>query len=173
MIARATLSQSLMTEKLARRDVTVPSEYRPDPMTTTRVREVMTTEVATLPAAADIADALRHFAEGGHSAYPIVDDEHRCVGIVARSDLLAVPENEPTPLGEAFGGDVLTVAPGDTVLTALHRMLEGSVDHLAVVADGRLTGICTRTDVLRARARLSDFERRQPGWIARLRLDEG
>jgi hypothetical protein len=114
MVARAALSQSLMTEKLARRDVTVPSEYRPDPMTTTRVREVMTTDVATLPAGANIADALGHFADGRHSAYPVVDGELRCVGIVSRSDVLTVAGDDPTPLAEAFGGDVITVASNDT-----------------------------------------------------------
>jgi CIC family chloride channel protein len=162
-----------MTEKLTRRNVTVPTEFRPDAMATTRVREVMTTQVSTLPADAVIADALDKFVNGRHSSHPIVDGDGRCVGVVSRSDLLAIPEGDHTPLAEAFGGEVVTVRPGDTALAALHRMLDESVDHLPVVADGRLVGICTRTDVLRARHRLADAERRQPGWIARLRLGEG
>jgi CIC family chloride channel protein len=173
MIARATLSESLMTEKLARRNVTVPSEFRPDAMATTRVREVMTTQVSTLPADALIADALEKFVNGKHSSYPIVNGDGECVGVVSRSDLLAVPADDQTPLAEAFGGEVVTVRPSDTALAALHRMLDESVDHLPVVADGRLVGICTRTDVLRARQQLAEAERRQPGWIARLRVGEG
>jgi len=79
-IARATLSESLMTEKLSRRNVTVPSEFRPDAMATTRVREVMSTQVSTLPAGAVIADALEKFVNGRHSSYPVVADG-RLVGI--------------------------------------------------------------------------------------------
>jgi chloride channel protein, CIC family len=173
MIARAWLSESLMTEKLTRRNVTVPSEFRPDAMATTRVREVMTTQVSTLPADAEMTEALDRFVSGRHSSYPIVDGDGRCVGVVSRSDLLAVPEGDHTPLAEAFGGEVVTVRPGDTALAALHRMLDESVDHLPVVEDDRLVGICTRTDVLRARHRLADAERRQRGWISRLRLGEG
>src|SRR5262245_18182575 len=173
MIARATLSESLMTEKLARRNVTVPSEFRPDAMATTRVREVMTTQVSTLPADAVIADALEKFVSGKHSSYPIVNGDDECVGVVSRSDLLAVPADDQTPLAEAFGGEVVTVRPSDTALAALHRMLDESVDHLPVVADDRLVGICTRTDLLRARQRLAEAERRQPGWISRLRVGEG
>jgi CBS-domain-containing membrane protein len=38
------------------------------------------------------------------------------------------------------------------------------VEHLPVVADGRLVGICTRTDLLRTRLEQIELERSQPGW---------
>src|SRR5205085_6989577 len=40
MIARMLLRESIMTEKLARRRVVVPGEYRPDVMSTTRVSDI-------------------------------------------------------------------------------------------------------------------------------------
>jgi len=46
---------------------------------------------------------------------------------------------------------VVTVSPQDSAAEALHRMLDEDVEHLPVVDDGRLVGICTRTDVLKAR----------------------
>jgi CBS domain-containing protein len=33
-----------------------------------------------------------------------------------------------------------------------------------VLEDGKLVGICTRTDILRARERQLELERAQPGW---------
>lgn len=60
--------------------------------------------------------------------------------------------------------DVVCVAPEDTVFRALQRMLEEKVEHLPVIAHGKLAGICTRTDVLRARRRQLESERREPGW---------
>ena len=50
------------------------------------------------------------------------------------------------------------------VWTALARMLEEDVGHLPVLAGDRLVGMCTRTDILRARRRLLDDEHLQPGW---------
>jgi CBS domain-containing protein len=50
------------------------------------------------------------------------------------------------------------------MLTVLERMLEEGVDHLPVVSDQRLVGVCTRTDVLRARGRHLDLERFDEGW---------
>ena len=47
----------------------------------------------TLPACATVGDARARFASGGHGAYPIVDGDGRCVGIVSRNDLLLVDDD--------------------------------------------------------------------------------
>ncbi|MEA2691521.1 MAG: hypothetical protein QOJ16_908, partial [Acidobacteriota bacterium] len=55
---------------------------------------------------------------------------------------------------------------------ALERMLQEEVDHLPVVGEGgRLAGICTRTDVFKARRRQWELERRQPGWRPALKRE--
>ena len=46
-------------------------------------------------------------------------------------------------------------------------MLDEGVDHLPVLDGGRLVGMCTRTDVLRARHRAAAADQRQPGWLSR------
>jgi CBS domain-containing protein len=48
-------------------------------------------------------------------------------------------------------------------------MLEEGVDHVPVLDDGRLVGICTRTDVLSARRPQLALDRREPGWLAERR----
>jgi CBS domain-containing protein len=93
-----------------------------------------------------------------------VDGEGRCVGILARGDLMRRPAEDAEPVTAVASRDVVSVAPGDTVFRALQLMLEEEVEHLPVLVSGKLTGICTRTDVLRARRRQLDSERREPGW---------
>jgi CBS domain-containing protein len=63
----------------------------------------------------------------------------------------------------------VTVAPDDSLLTVLERITEEGVDHVPVVEHDRLVGICTRTDLLRARGRYLEHERRQAGWRAQFR----
>ena len=48
IVTRMTLRDSLMTEKLSRRRVSVPGDYGPDVMANTRVGEIMTTTVQTV-----------------------------------------------------------------------------------------------------------------------------
>jgi CBS domain-containing protein len=158
-----------MTEKLTRRGVRVPEGYHPDVLTTTAVGEVMSARVATLPATATVADAIARFQAPGHSAYPVVDGDGRPVGIVSRDDLLLLADDAlDTPIGTAYACELVTVAPDDTAAQALRIMFDEGVDHLPVVdADGRLAGICTRTDVLQARRAQLHLEQLQPGWLRR------
>ncbi len=168
LVTAALMHESLMTEKLARRGLRVQTEYEVDILRTTLVRDVMTPVVETLPATATLGEARRRLAAGPHSAYPLVDAEGRCLGIVTRGDLLRQPDGvdgDAAPVRDAASRDVVTVRPDDAVLTALQRILEEGIEHVPVTGpDGRLAGICTRTDVLRARRRQFDLEQPQPGW---------
>ena len=57
LLARRLVEHSIMTEKLARRGVSVPGAYHPDPLRGTPVRTVMQREVVTIGADADVAEA--------------------------------------------------------------------------------------------------------------------
>jgi CIC family chloride channel protein len=164
LVAAALLEESLMTEKLARRGLKVATEYEVDVLRTTRVQDVMTTRVETIPATSTVAAARERLAAGRHGAYPVVDAEGHPVGILARSDVLARAAADADPVLAIASRDLVAVAPEDTLFAALHRMLNEEVEHLPVVAAGRLVGICTRTDVLRARTRQLELELAQPGW---------
>lgn len=170
LVYDALLEESLLTMKLARRGLRIRSEYHLDPMRTTMVREVMTTEVRGLPATATLAQARRTFSSEGHGAFPLVDRERRVVGIVTRGDLLRAQASEDAPITDIASADVVSVGPAAPLLDVVAAMLEEGIEHVPVVDDrGILVGICTRTDLLRARAPALDGERRQPGWLARSR----
>ena len=166
MIARALLDESIMTEKLARRAVIVPGDYGPDVMTTTPVREIMTTDVETLPAATTLAAALERFLTGRHTAYPVLDTQGRYLAMATRADVLAADQGT---LEDLLGRSRVAVAPNDPALAVLERMIEEQMDHIPVLDGTQLVGICTRTDLLRARHRAMGADERQPGWIARFR----
>ena len=120
--------------------------------------------VAVLPATGTVDEAIRRFQDEGHGAYPVVDADGTCVGMLRRDALLG----RATPIGmtvvEMADTEVVAVSPGDTVLRALHRMMEEEASHLPVVDGDRLVGICTRADVLKARRPLLGADRSEPGW---------
>jgi H+/Cl- antiporter ClcA len=167
LVAGALLDHGLMTEKLARRGLNVPLDFQPDYLASTHVRAAMATPVDVL-SASDNVGAARHVLNGSrHSAYPLVDADQRCVGIVSRSDLLGSEATDDAPLTGIGNADVVSVAPDDTLLTALELMIDEGVEHLPVL-DGsrRIVGMCTRTDLLRARSEHRAAEAVQPGWHA-------
>ncbi len=73
LLATTLARDSIMTEKLTRRGLRVPSEYHADVLRTTSVREVMTTDVETADVDTTIGELAKRFQAGGHGAYPILD----------------------------------------------------------------------------------------------------
>jgi chloride channel protein, CIC family len=164
LVFNALSEHSIMTEKLSHRGLRIGRMYGVDPFTTALVGKFMTTKVATLPSTATVKEARQRLVEDGHGAYPIVDGDDRVVGIVARGDLLGDDLDPDALVLDHASRDVVSVRPEDTVLTALHAMLDERVDHLPVLAEGRLVGICTRTDLLRVREQQRELERLQSGF---------
>ena len=154
----------VVTEKLARQGVSVPRAYEPDILRHTPVHAAMTSPPDTLGADVTIAEARRRIAAGTHHAYPLVTPDGACAGIVTRGDLLADTTPDHEPVTGVASSDVVTVAPDDSMLEALELLVDEAVDQLPVVDQGRLVGICTRTDILRARSRHLAQERHRPPW---------
>ncbi|MEZ4503600.1 MAG: chloride channel protein [Dehalococcoidia bacterium] len=165
LVASALLRESIMTEKLSRRGLRVIREYRADPFAQALVRDVMTIPAVSLPVGISVEAARRTMTEGRHSAYPLVDDEGRCRGIVSRTDLL-VADDEAVLADRVASRDVVTLRPEDSVARALEVIFDEAIEHVPVTDhDGRLIGMCTRTDILRARHAVGADERRQPSQL--------
>ena len=113
LVASLLTHESIMTEKLTRRGLRVPADYHVDVLRTTEVGAVMTTEVETVPDDTVVADVAKRFQVKGHSAYPVVDAEGRCVGIVTRHDLLeAGPWSDDDEVTAVMAADVVSVGSG-------------------------------------------------------------
>jgi H+/Cl- antiporter ClcA len=165
LVATAFLRDSLMTEKLSRRGVRVGGELHADVLRTTLVGDVMSSEVATISAGATIDEATALVTAGRHGAYPVVDDRGRCVALLEQSDLfVGDPPADGTALDVAHR-DVVSVTSATPLVDALELMVEEGTEHLPVVDDDRLVGMCTRADIVRVRADQLALDRRQTGWL--------
>jgi chloride channel protein, CIC family len=163
LVASALLEESLLTEKLARRGLRVRGDYEVDILKTMFVRQVMTSDVATLPSDVTLHDARLHFDRAPHSAYPVVDPDGKLVAICTRSTVVRSGGSPEDPLTDIADEDVVTAMASDTLYYSLHRMLEEGVEALPVVDENdHLVGICTRTDILRARRHQLELEEREP-----------
>lgn len=93
-----------------------------------------------------VDEAVRLIVDRGITGVPVVDGEHRVLGIVAESDLLG--KTGPT-VDDVMTRDVLTAVESMTLAAAAEVMLSRRIRRLPVLRDGRLVGILTRTDLLR------------------------
>jgi CBS domain-containing protein len=131
----------------------VPRIYEPDHLRSTHVADVMTRDVKVVRASEPMTVVRQRIENGQHSAYPIVEDDQRLVGIISRQDLLRDGDGSHA-LRDLASTDVVTASPDEPLVAVLRRLVDEQVDHVPVVEDGdRLVGMVTRTDLLHARAR--------------------
>ena len=170
LVASALMRDSLMTEKLTRRGLRVQADYEADVLSILSVRDVMTKDVVSVPDTATTDEARMLLEEADHHAIPVVDREGHCVGIVTQEGLVETEEPHAVSVLDVAARDVVTVEPEDSLLDALHKLLEEDIGHLPVTKNGVLVGMCTRTDILQARMRQFDRELLQQGWQLPLRF---
>ena len=90
------------------------------------------------------------------------------INVVAKYPIASVKASTHADVDQAFIEFVLG-PDGQQILAKYGFMVEEGVDHLPVVDAGVLVGICTRTDILRARITQQDQERGEAGWLTRRR----
>ncbi|MBW3084004.1 Inosine-5'-monophosphate dehydrogenase [Austwickia sp. TVS 96-490-7B] len=130
------------------------------------VREIMTAPALSVRADSDLEEGLKVLAEHRVTAIPVVDDEHRVIGILSEVDILRravepdsrahalpVAQSEPLPktVGEIMTPDPKNTTEGTDVASLIDLFTHTSIKSLPVVRDdNQLVGIVSRSDVIRA-----------------------
>ncbi|MCL6620944.1 MAG: site-2 protease family protein [Syntrophobacterales bacterium] len=117
------------------------------------LREVMVREVVQVPPDLPISQLVQDYIlRYGYRGFPVAEDG-RIVGVVSLNEVREVPRPRQDevrvrdimlPLSED-----LIIDPEATLAQALARMLKSGEERLLVMADGRLTGLITKTGLLR------------------------
>ena len=160
LVSALTMRNTIMTEKIARRGVRVPTEYAADYLEQVLVRDACTRDVVSLRTKDALGD-VRHWMQSGrgeaqHEGYPVVDDTGRVRGLVTRRMLLDPAEPGNRRIGELSLRPPMVVHEHHSLREAADHMVAENVGRLIVVgvdAPHPLVGIITRGDILSAHAR--------------------
>ncbi|MGH8398331.1 MAG: chloride channel protein [Gammaproteobacteria bacterium] len=162
------MKRSILTEKVARRGLQIFREYGVDPMGTQLVKDLMTTDVMTIPdsmTAAQAWDEYFGYTTQKFRSYPVVDDQVRILGIVTRMEMANFKAASPDKkLAECFKDQrPAVITPETTCQEAAGRMAMERMERLPVVADEesmKLLGVVTRFDVVKALLPYFESEKR-------------
>ena len=122
------------------------------------------TEVHTVHPSTSVADLLAMLARRNVGALVVVEGQTVC-GIVSERDVVrrmhADESSLEAPVSAIMSEQVRTCERDDTVNDLMHVMTEGRFRHVPVVQGGRLSGIVSIGDVVKARMSELEFERDQ------------
>ena len=143
------------------------------------IRDVMTSHVVTVEVATPLRDVAGLLNDRRISGLPVVDAGGAVVGVVSEADFLVKAQGpdavqhrplsrllgesiatreqlakiNATTAGEAMTSPAITIEPTRRINQAAQLMTTHRVNRLPVVEAGRLVGIVTRSDIVRAYVR--------------------
>jgi CBS-domain-containing membrane protein len=133
------------------------------------VRDVMSTHVIAVRQRASFKDMAAMLRNMRVSAFPVIDDDNKVIGVVSETDLLTKEALEGTvprtlqslarqrvqsqvtgvTAADLMSKPAVTIGPDEPVAHAARLMYNQRVKRLPVISDdGVLIGIVTRSDVL-------------------------
>jgi CBS domain-containing protein len=149
-----------------------------------KVRDVMTSTVFVVRPGTPLKQVAALLVEKRISGVPVVDEDGSVLGVVSEADFLskeAVGRSAPAQrswfevliggrdlkraeldriaarsASEAMTEPAKTIGPDETLHRAAQLMVQGSINRLPVVDDGRLVGIISRADIVRVFARTDE-----------------
>ena len=136
-----------------------------------KVEQLMTHDPLTVRLDTSLKDVAAILSSQGISGLPVLDGDSRVLGVVSEADILRKeqglggprggvlgwldrgapdPKLEARTAGEAMTSPALTIGPGRPAAEAAKLMVERGINRLPVISRGRLVGIVTRADLVRA-----------------------
>jgi chloride channel protein, CIC family len=166
-----TLKRSILTEKVARRGYHLSREYAVDPLEILFVHEVMRTAIAVLPAASTVGEiqlSLKTDHRQKQRLLPVMNADGTLAGVLTRKDIRDRVDQEGEaalrrPLSELVRANPTEVYADEPLRVVVYRMADKGFTRMPVIdrTSGRVLGLISLDDLLKARSRHLEEERRR------------
>lgn len=119
-------------------------------------------EVLTIRPDASLQSAVKALVTAGVGSVLVVEGE-RIAGILTERDVLResarhFDEMKNRTVGDIMTTDVIIGIPGDSLDYVMELMTSRRIRHLPIMDNGRLAGIVSIGDVVKARSQLAEIE---------------
>ncbi|HXZ31177.1 MAG TPA: CBS domain-containing protein [Terriglobales bacterium] len=118
-----------------------------------KVSEIMETRVVAAKTNATCTSLAQKMLSGFISGLPVTDDEGHVIGVVTEFDILKVLRNGAglsKTARDIMSDKPICLEANQSVEEAIELMTRHHIMRIPVVSGGKLVGIVSRTDVLRA-----------------------
>lgn len=116
-------------------------------------KDIMTTTVITVKASTPIKELATLLSKHNISGVPVLDDEGRSViGVVTEADILKKPQG--VRVADIMSKEVVSVGPDTPVEEIAKILAEKGIKRVPVISEGKLVGIVSRADIVKAFAEM-------------------
>jgi CIC family chloride channel protein len=169
LISVLTLKRSILTEKVARRGFHVLREYAVEPLKVLFAEDVMTTDVLTISTGTKMSEVKAVVQAQGHMRrqrlLPVVTKDDVMLGVISWQDILerSLAGDLSGTVDDCMIKNVITAFPEESLRVIADIMADNHVGVLPVVdtENGKLCGLITQFELLTARHRILQEERKR------------
>lgn len=113
-------------------------------------RDIMTRTVYTIRPEATAQEVAQLLAEHRISGVPVVDERDNIIGIVTEADIISKVTREGLTVADLMSREVIAVDEEMSASDIACLLTERRIKRVPVVREGKLTGIVSRGDIVRA-----------------------
>ena len=121
------------------------------------------TRVVTIHKDNLLVDVMSHFLVNRIGSLVVVDKYDKILGIVAPLDVLKAVHKNPESIStvmvnEVMTEDVIAADPEENVDNLMAIMTENRIRHIPIIQDGKMVGLVSIGDVVKAQLTVQDVE---------------
>jgi CBS domain-containing protein len=132
-----------------------------------KVKEFMTSPVVTLESSASVGEASKLMSEKGISCV-VIEEGGKPKGLITEKDINKLFSekacNPDTPVKDVMSPSVECVGSNANIDSVVMTMIRKNLKALPVLKDGKIVGIVTQTDIVRAMPDIFPKMKRIMGW---------
>lgn len=160
LVSGLMMKNTIMTEKIARRGIRIPTEYEADFLDQALVKDCAAYNVVTINSQDNIGNVAAWLNEDSnknkHHIYPVINENNELIGYVSRNELLNSFYTADKKIIDITNPISAAVYKNNSLREAADLMAEMEMDFLPVVSEEntkKLIAILSRSDILRERKR--------------------
>jgi Zn-dependent protease/CBS domain-containing protein len=116
-----------------------------------KIKEIMTRDVKTVSSGMSVEELVEIMFKFKHMGYPVVEGSE-IRGIVTFTDVQQVPreERKNVRISDIMTKEIISLEEDDDAVKALKLMTMNNIGRIIIIQDKKMTGIVSRTDILRS-----------------------
>ena len=117
-----------------------------------RARSIMSRKIMTVTEDANIRHVMKLLSENRVTGLPVVSEDMALLGIVTEKDILKVllygKDIKSKKAADLMATDVVSFDEDEDLMVIFRTLVEGNFRRVPILADGKLTGIISRRDII-------------------------
>lgn len=131
-----------------------------------QAKNIMSKNVICIKREESVIEAIRIMSKHNVTGIPVTEDDKTLVGIISEQDVLRLfhtyPEEQDRSVNDFMTQPAIHFEEDESLLDVCYCLRDNSIRRVPVTSDGKVTGIISRSDILKCILKLCEKGNTEP-----------